>query len=441
MPKDRHVCLIALSGVRIYNRELLELGMTLPGFVERGKVIASLPSLGCLTLAGLTPSSWEVEYLEIDELTEASVEAAAALSKTLVGISSLTARINEAYKLADELRRRGKTVVMGGLHVSVMPEEALAHCDAVVVGEGESVWRQLLQDFENDSLRRIYRPERIAEFDPWAVPRFDLLDKDRYNRITLQTTRGCPLDCIFCAASRLISNYKRKRMDRVDAELSAVTSVWPRPFVELADDNTFVNKSWSKELVALLSKYKVKWFTEADISIADDDELLSALSESGCAQVLIGLESVDEGALDETDTKHWKRRRRGRYLEAIDKIQSRGISVNGCFILGFDSDTPTVFQRTEEFVKEARLSEVQITVLTPFPGTGLFAKLKKEGRLRKSKFWDECTLFDVTFRPRGMSIEQLEDGFRTLAGSLYSAESTRGRKQTFNALIRRRTQK
>ena len=423
-----------MSGVRVRDQELLRLGMTLPGFVERSRVIASLPSLGLLTIAGLTPAHWEVVYREADEAPVVEDRF------DLVAISSLSARVLEAYALADRLRAGGTKVVLGGLHVSALPREAMAHADAVVQGEGEAVWPTLLRDLEEGRLRPLY-----SSFDPSArafrmeeapIPRYDLLDPSQYNRLPLQTTRGCPLDCSFCAASRLISPYRRKPIDRVRRELEAILAIWPRPFIELADDNTFVDKRWGKDLARALSEYPVRWFTETDLSVADDEDLLDLLAGSGCAQLLIGLESSRREALRGVDGRDWKHSRWEDYAERIRRIQSRGISVNGCFVLGFDGDDAGVFERTREFVREIGLAEVQITVLTPFPGTALHEQLEREGRLLSPVYWDRCTLFDVTFRPAGMGVDELEGGFRSLMVDLYGSEEVGRRKKLFRECVR-----
>jgi radical SAM superfamily enzyme YgiQ (UPF0313 family) len=205
---------VAMSGVRVQNQALLERGLTLPGFVERSQVIASLPSLGLLTLAAHTPPHWEVEYREIDELLLSEPERISEGGYDVVAISSLTARINDAYRLADALRARGVTVVLGGLHASAMPEEAALHADIVVQGEGENLWPQILLDIENGQQAPFYSSFDTAgapySFHQSRTPRYDLLDIGKYNRLTLQTTRGCPLDCEFCGASRMISSYKIK---------------------------------------------------------------------------------------------------------------------------------------------------------------------------------------------------------------------------------------
>ena len=430
--KSRRVLLLAMSGVRVKSEELRQLGMTLPGFIERGQVIASLPSLSLLTLAAHTPQNWEPEYREIDEIPEDAASQIARAGYDIVAISALSARVLEAYEIADQLRDAGVTVVLGGLHVSALPEEALAHADAIVVGEAELLWPELLADFEGGILRRRYSSmdsPRRYDFAHAQVPRYDMLDIARYNRVTLQTSRGCPLDCEFCGASRLISPYKIKPLAQIRRELEAILHIWPRPFIELADDNTFVSKKWARELARLFAEYGIRWFTETDLSVADDDELLELLAQSGCAQVLIGLESVNLDALGQVDSRRWKQSQLASYTAKIRKIQSHGITVNGCFILGFDQDDPGVFDRTKEFVQASGLSEVQITILTPFPGTGLYSRLRSEGRLLKPVFWDSCTLFDVNYHPKHMSADELEDGFRGLMRDLYSPEQSDKRKE------------
>lgn len=436
--KTRKLLLIAMSGVRVKNRELLAFGMTLPGFVERSQVIASLPSLSLLTVAAHTPPHWDVTYREADEL-DCAAWCRLAQDYDLVGISAFTARILDAYRLADALRAQRTVVALGGLHVSVLPNEAEAHADAVVVGEAEPVWPTLIADFEAGRLQPLYRSADVKPKFSLAqsrTPRYDLLDVRKYNRITLQTTRGCPLDCSFCAASRLISAYQRKPIDCVRRDLEAILAIWPKPFIELADDNTFLNKKWGRKLATLFAEYRLKWFTETDISIAEDDELLETLAASGCAQLLIGLESSTPQSLHGLDARNWKKRKFESYLPSIEKIQSYGISVNGCFILGLDSDDHHIFETTADFVAASSLAEVQITLLTPFPGTELYRRLRAEQRLLEPLFWDKCTLFDVTYVPKRMSVDELTQGFNQLMQHIYTETAHQQRKQKFRTCMR-----
>ena len=438
----KKLLMVAMSGVRVYDHELLKLGLTLPGFVERSRVIASLPSLGLLTLAAHTPQDWEIVYREYDELPSDTGAAIAAEGFAVVAISALTARIDEAYVLSQALRAEGLIVILGGLHVSALPHEAARYGDIVVKGEGERVWPQIMADLEHGTWQPLYEsalapaPSSFHELHP--VPRYDLLDLNRYNRLTLQTTRGCPLHCSFCAASRTISPYRKKSLGQIRRELETILALWPRPFIELADDNTFVDKNWSRELVRLLADHPVKWFTESDVSLADDSELLRLLGDSGCAQVLIGLESAAPDSMLGVDLHAWKSRRHRHYAEQVKRIQEHGVSVNGCFIIGFDQDGPDIFQRTLDYIDSLELSEVQITLLTPFPGTSLRERLEAEDRLLPSASWNQHTLFDLTFQPALMSVEAMRTGFRNLMQEVYSDQSVAARRKTFQKCIRHR---
>jgi radical SAM superfamily enzyme YgiQ (UPF0313 family) len=425
-----------MSGVRVKSAELAELGVTLPGFIRRGKMIASLPSLGLLTVAALTPPGHEVDYHEIIEPSEADELP----DYDMVGLGALTARIDAAYVVAAAYRKRGARVVMGGLHVSAMPDEALGHCDAVVTGGAEGAWPHVVRDAAAGMLRRRYEGARSDVFSSplYAAPRFDLLAGREYNRVTVQTSRGCPRACEFCASSpRITSAFNQKPVALVIDEMRAARRHFNAPFFEFADDNTFLNKSWGREFLRALRREEVRWFTETDASVADDAELCGLLAESGCRQLLIGMESPRPGDLEGMDPRRWKRTRAPHCRRVVDALQSRGISVNGCFILGLDAHTPDVFPAMLEFVRSSGLAEVQFTVQTPFPGTELYHRLRREGRLLKDRFWDACTLFDVAFRPRLMSVGELESGLRWLFKEAYSLTGTAARKRTFAAQARR----
>ena len=425
------VGLIAMSGLRAQNSELMELGLTLPGFIERKEVIASLPSLGLLTLASFTPAEIEVEYLELAEFTS---DSSVPVEFDAVAISSFTAQINDAYLLADKYRALGAKVILGGLHVSSMPDEASEHADAILLGEGELLWNTLICDLVAGKLKPIY-DARGMEFDfrDSLVPRYELLDVESYNRLTVQTQRGCPFRCEFCASSiRLTGKYKVKPIAQVVREIESIKALWKKPFIELADDNTFASKAHARKLARVLGSLDIKWFTETDVSVAEDDELLAILSDSGCRQLLIGFEAPQQQSLHNLELKrNWKEEQLDNYHEAIHRIQRRGISVNGCFILGLDGQDDSIFDETLQFVKESELSEVQITLQTPFPGTELYRRLRDSNRLLAAEFWDQCTLFDVTFVPDRMSALELERGFADLMSELYSEELVRGRKAGF----------
>ena len=270
------------------------------------------------------------------------------------------------------------------------------------------------------------------------MPRFDLLDPNKYNRLTVQTSRGCPHRCEFCASSILLTpRYKVKPVEKVIDEIHEIKKLWARPFIEFADDNSFVYREHYKKLLRALVGEKLRWFTEADVRVAEDPELLGLMRDSGCQQVLIGLESPRRSSLSGVELKSdWKLRQQDRYKEAIARIQSYGITVNGCFILGLDGDSPEVFEDVLQFVRESGLYEVQVTFMTAFPGTPLYQRLKREGRILRDQAWELCTLFDINFLPKNMSVAQLQAGFLLLVKQLYSEEETRTRRLTFKRRLR-----
>ncbi len=428
--------LLALSGVRAHDAELTALGLTLPGFVERSRVIASLPSLGLLTLAGATPPDVDLAYVDVPDVHPAPWLPGAF---DAVAISSFSAQIGEAYELADRYRAAGTKVVLGGLHVTALPEEAAKHADAIVLGEGEPLWPRVVEDLRKGALDAVY-DARAIRFDlgQAPMPRYDLLDITRYNRLTVQTQRGCPFDCEFCAASiRIAPGFKTKPVPKVLDEIRRIRSIWAQPFIEFADDNTFADKRHGRELMRALLPEGIRWFTETDVSIADDRELLALMRDSGCAQVLIGLEAPERRPLERLELKaNWKARQFERYLAAIETIQSFGITVNGCFILGLDGEGVDSFDDVLRFVRASGLYEVQITVQTAFPGTPLHARLEREGRILRERAWELCTLFDVNFRPTDMTVEQLERGLRRLAQEIYSEGAVGERRGRFRERLR-----
>jgi radical SAM superfamily enzyme YgiQ (UPF0313 family) len=428
---------IAMSGYRTQNEPLAKLGLTFPSLIERGKIIASLPSLSLLILAALTPKKFDVEYREIADLNQADV---LPTDYDLVAISSYTAQIYEAYTLADRYQNMNIPVVMGGLHVTALPEEGKQHCTSVVVGEGEPLWPQLLADFEQGALQPYYvqSPWGAYDLSQSPIPRYDLLDPGKYNRVPVQTSRGCPWRCEFCASSILISpSYKIKPVPNVIREIHAIKDSWSRPFIELAEDNTFVHRKHYKELLRALVKENLRWFTETDLSVAEDDELLGLMRDSGCRQILIGLESPHKMSLNRLELNaNWKMKQFDNYRAAIAKIQSYGITVNGCFILGLDDDTPEIFEDVYNYAREAGLYEVQITFQTPFPGTPLYQRLRQEGRLIRERAWELCTLFDINFVPAKMTVQELQDGFLWLTEHLYSERIVSERRSKYKEMLK-----
>jgi radical SAM superfamily enzyme YgiQ (UPF0313 family) len=427
-----HVCFTPLTGFRIGTDAVRELGMTLPGLQQRGEAIGRLPSLACLTLAGMLPEDWTCEYTPVDAVTDEAIHAVVSARPDLVAISALTASVEEAYRLSTRLRSEGLQTVFGGLHATACPEEALQHCDAVAVGEGEQVWAQIIDDTTRNNLQGIYRADPQRRSIAWAAPRFDLLGSESPPRYTLQTQRGCPLACEFCGASRLLSRFREKPLENIRSELKSLAALSPRLHLELADDNTFAGDRDRVALCDLLGEFDVRYFTECDWRIGERPELLSAMAASGCVQVLVGIESL----VFRYPGMGQKQSELDRVMTAVDAIQSHGIVVNGCFIVGADGETQTSIDRLVDFLGECPLAEVQLTLQTPFPGTGLYRRLERAGRLLPDRGWSHYTLFDVTTTPDAMSVAELERGFRGALAAVYSPAAHRRRAAIRSAVWR-----
>ncbi len=409
---------------------MLELGMSLPGLRQRASALAELPSLGLLTLAGMTPESWTRSWHSVERWDEDLVETILDERPDIVAISALTASVNEAYQFSRALQDRGIRTIIGGLHVSVCPDEASKYCDSVAIGEGESVWSEVLSDIEQANLKPVYRasPEGSQR---WPVPQYELLGQNP-PRYTLQTQRGCPFSCDFCGASRLISSFREKPIEVIRSELSKIRQLTPRPLIELADDNTFAGARNVDEFFDTFAQSGVRYFTEADWRIGERPEVLKRLAESGCVQVLIGLESLvfrypGMGA---------KQAEWNRMMDAVEAIQDAGVAVNGCFIVGAEGETDASIDRLIQFVLDSSLAEVQVTLQTPFPGTELYNRLKKTGRLLPQRDWSSYTLFDLTYQPDTMTVEQLEGGFRRVLNEVFSAPPSQRRNQIRRKVMR-----
>lgn len=423
-----HVAFVPFSGFRIREAELLELGMTLPGLTARAKAIGELPALGLLTLAGMLPQGWTCSYHPVSQANQEFVERIVAEQPTLVAVSALTASVEEAYQFCDQLRARGVAVIIGGLHATTCPDEAQPHCDSVVVGEGEFVWPDLLRDAEQQQLKpryvsAEYAAKHVTRLD-WPIPRYDLLGTSP-PRFTLQTERGCPLACDFCGASRLLGPFREKPLAAIRRELEAIQRIDPNPLIELADDNTFVGQRDFTDLFDLFEQSGIRYFTEADWRIGERPELLVRLAASGCTQVLVGIESL----VFRYPGMGGKQAELDRMMDAVAAIQQAGVAVNGCFIIGAEGETRESLDRLVQFVLASPLAEVQVTLQTPFPGTGLRRRLERAGRLLADRGWSHYTLFDVTYQPDSMSVAELETGFRDVLKQLFSAEATRRRQR------------
>ena len=380
------------------------------GWWGRGKVLA--PPLSLPLLAGLTPQDVEVRL--VDENVERVDLRAQA---DAVAITCMTAAALRSYEVADAFRERGIPVVMGGIHPSVLPDEASAHADAVVVGEAEPIWRQVLSDLAANRLKPRYGDFGYADLTGLPIPRRDLLRVGRYVTVNVvQTTRGCPIGCSFCSVTNVFGRRFRFRpIPEVVEEVAALNGRW----VGFVDDNITGHHQRAKQLFEALIPLKIRWVGQGDLSIVRDPELLSLAARSGCQALYIGLESLSPANLQDTR----KSPNLGLDMgEAIGKIHRAGIEIIGSFVLGLDGDDMSVFRRTVEFAERHKLLAAQFSVLTPFPGTAIRDQLEREGRI-ENQDWSHYTMSGVVFRPKHMTALQLQEGQRLAYRRFYSIPS------------------
>ena len=358
----------------------------------------TLPPMALPLLAAVTPPGVEVRL--IDEAVE---DVDLKLEADLVGLSVMTATAPRAYHLADHFRSRGIQVVMGGVHPSSLPDEALQHSDSVVIGEGEGQWGQVLKDAERGCLGRIYRSSDPFPLEQLPSPRWDLLPAGRYFvPQTVQVTRGCPMSCSFCSVSSFFGlSYRRRPASQAIEEIKT----HKKKLLIFADDNIAGHPDSAKELFAAMVPLKKKWVSQCSLSIADDPELLDLAARSGCIGLLIGFESISPAVLKSIGKKVNLRR---NYEEAIRRIHRRGIHIQASFIFGFDEDPPDTIPATVQFVKENRLTGVNYCRLTPFPGTRLYDQLEKEGRII-DRDWSKYDRQNVVFQPRNFAPGELQE--------------------------------
>jgi len=380
------------------------------GKVRHGR--AGLVALGLSTVAALTPPDWEVV---IKDARVAPIDFDQKVD--LVGITGYTAEIPSTYAIADEFRKRGVPVVLGGVHVSALPAEALEHANAVVIGEAEGVWEKLLADFSAGVLHSTYRSEQFCSMEHMKIPRRDLLNREMYTSFnTLQATRGCPYNCDYCAVTGVFGHKFRTRP--VVEVLSEIRTFDTTDFL-FADDNICGEPDYAKELFRKLIPVKKKWGGQTSITIAKDDELLELYERSGGRYAFIGLETLSQKNLQAIN-KPWSKAI--DYERAIRKIHRNGINIIGSFILGLDEDDPSVFRHTLDFILKTKIAAAQFHILTPFPGTRLYERMEKDGRII-DRDWSKYHTSDVVFQPANMTVKELQDGYNWILRQTYSAQN------------------
>lgn len=383
-------------------------------------------------MAALTPSEHEViivdEAFAPDDVNE---------DVDLVGISVLTHLVERAYHLANRYRQRGVKVVLGGIHPTVLPTEALKHADSVVIGEGEYIWSRLVSDAASGKMQKIYRADRLTDLTDLPHPRRDLYSMPSakgYTPLayTVEASRGCPYDCEYCSIKQVMGHgYRMRPVGDIVAEIDSIDF----PLLFFVDDSFGLRRNATKKLLREMIPLHRIWVGQGGVSLAEDLELLKLMALSGCKALLIGFESIQEDIQ--------KRMRKIScikidFSEVVRRFHDHGIAILGAFVLGFDHENKDIFDRTLEFVTKNRIDAIALNTLTPFPGTRLYSRLQKEGRLIEPDWWLRgYTPVDVLFRPKGMTVDEFWDGMERLKRSAYSTVSIINR--FFGISLKKRT--
>lgn len=360
-----------------------------------GRATATHP-LALPTLAALTPRDWTVRIFD-EEI--AAVDHSSLPPPTLVGVTSVVANVKRGYEVADHWRSRGVPVVMGGPQVTFHPDESLAHCDAVVRGEAEDIWAGLLADLGRGTLRKVYEAPQVCAFKTSPAPRWDLVNTRRIMGLGVQVSRGCPFRCDFCLVRNMFGSSQRYRdIDDVVAEIKSL----PSRQITFVDDNLTGNKTYARELMSRLAPLRVSWSCQASIEVAYDEALLRAMADAGCRSILFGIESLNPASLAEGNKKH---NDAAKYEEALARVHACGIHVIGSFVVGFDADTLDAYNQVLDFTRRNGISYIMLNILTAYPGTDLYGRMLKAGRLN---IIDPDLLNGIYPTMRYMNISQTE---------------------------------
>lgn len=384
-----------------------------PDAREIWKKRRSIPTLSLPILAAYTPEDVEIELID-DRYEEVPYDN----GSDLVGITAITETITRAYEIADEYRRRGTPVVLGGIHPSLLPDEAGAHADCVVIGDADETWPRLVEDFRRGQMRKRYRMEQLPSLENVPVPRRDLLNDEFYYRMDfLYASRGCPRRCSFCSVPNFYSSSHRHRpVDKIIREIEGLRG----NVFGFTDECLDANPRFLKELLQRLSPLRKKWIGEVTLNFCRDEEMLRLASRSGCVGIFVGFETISHDSLLAINKRH---NLAEDYHDIVKRTHDHGIGIEGSFIFGFDGDDRSIFENTLDFFLKSRLDSINTNILKPYPGTRLFDQLVKEDRMLSLDWADWGCADKVLYKPKLMSPEDLLAGVAWVNNEVYSVEN------------------
>lgn len=389
-------------------KKILLVNPAFKGSMHSNIKVLAIPPLNLAMIARYTPERFDVQL--VDEAVEDLDFDSPA---DLVGITCMTPLAPRAYEIAGEFKKRGVPVVMGGIHASYMQDEALRYVDAVVSGEAETTWPQLLEDFENGRMQKVYAVSEQPDIENLQPPRRDLLH-GKYFVETVQTGRGCPINCNFCSVTAF--NGPRYRLRSIDSVIEEIKQIKSKRIFIVDDNivgagNKYIRRT--RELFTRLKECNKEWGAQTCLNIVEHEDLLTLARESGCRALLIGFESIDADSLNHMHKPVNLRPNTKNFSEAIKKIHDHGIAIIGCFIFGADTQTKDVFRRTVDFALANDIDAIQMTLETPLPGTAFYRQMVEEKRLLLTNYpndWRHYNIFEPVFQMKSFTAREAYEG-------------------------------
>ncbi len=380
---------------------------------------AFIPPLALATLNGLTPEHHNAQI--VNDIVE---EIDFSGSYDLVAITAMTMQVERAYQIADSFRERGVKVIMGGMHPTVLPQEAKQHADSVVIGEADNIWEQILDDCQSNKLQDFYQDESFPDLQRLVIPKWDKSNMGIYTKrigaklpvMPIFTTRGCPFGCKFCSVTKFFG--KSIRVKPISHVIKEIESTGASDYF-FVDDNIICNMDYSRELFDALAGRNLNWMSQVSTTVMRNPEMLDLAAKAGCSGLLIGIESLSQSSL-KTVNKGFNKVE--QYEEMIARMHKNGIKPYLSFIFGFDEDTADQFRYTVEFCKKNKVGIATFWILTPLPGTVLFEEMEAAGRIEYDN-WSMFDLTNVVFQPINFSKQQLYDSFWNSYKELYTAKN------------------